>query len=249
MKKLIITLATAALFCACSDDSSTSAGGDSSVASIYELGTCNNSNRGESKYVENMDCYYVCVSGEWVADNASASSSSSAKHADAITSSDTHADAITSSNSSSAKSSSSEVSIYTTAMTTLTITLTDYRQLKAMDEKDAEDGEPRISFVIKTNKDGVYSRDSIKSTTIDLGNDIGYWTGSKSVTATLSKDINVIQICPVFVDEDAFFDDEEYTSKTCYPINDVGQKIGMIIEQTDDGSAYYTMDWEVSIEY
>lgn len=240
MKTIIMTVSMAVLLMACSDDSSsTSATKDASVSSIDELGNCNSDNRGESKYVEEKDDYYICVGGEWVAENEYS------KYADAITSSSSNS----SGKSSESKDDAEEVSIYTTATSTLTITLTSYTQLKAMDEKDEEDGEPRISFIVKTNKDGISQKDSIKTEKISLGNDIGFWSGSKELSISLSKDINIIHICPVFVDEDAFFDDKEYTSNACYVINDVGQKIGKIIQQADTASAYYTMNWDAVIEY
>ncbi|PWJ68282.1 MULTISPECIES: hypothetical protein [unclassified Fibrobacter] len=247
MKKILLAATVTAFFAACSDDSSSSAPNDSSVSSIYELGACNSSNRGETKYVQDKDDNYVCIGGEWIAekDASTPKSSNSGGYADAITSSDSGENP----KEEIKEPAKQEVSVYTTAQTTLTINLLKYEQLKAMDEKNKEDGEPRISFTIKSSKDGIDEMDPVKTTTINLGNDVGYWFGSKEVSVLLPKGINIIQVCPKFVDEDAFFDDEEYTSKKCYAINDVGQKIDKTIKQTDDGSAYYTMDWEVIVTY
>lgn len=247
MKKILLAATVTAFFIACSDDSSSSAANDSSVSSIYELGACNSSNRGETKYVQDKDDNYVCIGGEWIAekDASTPKSSNSEGYADAITSSDSGENP----KEEIKEPAKQEVSVYTTARTTLTINLLKYEQLKAMDEKDKEDGEPRISFTIKSSKDGIDEMDPVKTTTINLGNDVGYWFGSKEVSVLLPKGINIIQVCPKFVDEDAFFDDEEYTSTKCYAINDVGQKIDKAIKQTDDGSAYYTMDWEVIVTY
>lgn len=257
MKKQFLTAVLIAFFIACSDDSSSSTPNDSSVSSIYELGACNSSNRGESKYVQDKNDNYVCIGGEWVGEKQTATpkSSNSLNYADAITSSSNYVESITSSNSGEKtkeeikEPAKQEVSVYTTAQTTLTINLTKYEQLKAMDEINKQDGEPRISFTIKSSKDGITEMDPVKTKKINLGNDIGYWFGSKEVSVLLPKGINIIQVCPKFVDEDAFFDDEEYTSTKCYAINDVGQKIDKVIKQTDNGSAYYTMDWEVTISY
>ncbi len=247
MKKQFLTAVLIAFFVACSDDSSSSAQDDSSVSSIYELGVCNSNNRGESKYVQDKNDNYVCIGGEWIAEKEASSpkSSNSSDYAEAITSSDSGENP----KEEIKEPAKQEVSIYTNAQTTLTINLTKYEQLKAMDENDKEDGEPRISFTIKSSKDGIDEMDPVKTTTINLGNDVGYWFGSKEVSVLLPKGINIIQVCPKFVDEDAFLDDEEYTSKKCYAINDVGQKIDKVIKQTDDGSTYYTMDWEVTISY
>lgn len=249
MKKTITTILTAAaFFTACSDDSSSSAPSDSSVSSIYELGACNSSNRGETKYVQDKDDNYVCIGGEWIAEKEASSpkSSNSSDYAEAITSS---GDSSGNPKEEAKEPVKEEVSVYTNAQATLTINLLKYEQLKAMDGNDKEDGEPRISFTIKSSKDGIDEMDPVKTTTINLGNDVGYWFGSKEVSVLLPKGINIIQVCPKFVDEDAFFDDEEYTSKKCYAINDVGQKIDKVIKQTDDGSTDYTMDWEVTISY
>lgn len=254
MKKLFLTVIVLAFFTACSDDSSSSAQDDSSVSSIYELGVCNSNNRGESKYVQDKNDNYVCIGGEWVGEKQTATpkSSNSLNYADAITSSSSYVKAITSSGDSSDNPKEpvkEEVSVYTNAQATLTINLLKYEQLKAMDKNDKEDGEPRISFTIKSSRDGVDEMDPVKTKKINLGNDVGYWFGSKEVSVLLPKGINIVQVCPKFVDEDAFFDDEEYTSTKCYAINDVGQKIDKTIKQTDNGSAYYTMDWEVTISY
>lgn len=254
MKKLFLTVIVLVCFTACSDDSSSSAQDDSSVSSIYELGVCNSNNRGESKYVQDKNDNYVCIGGEWVGEKQTATpkSSNSLNYADAITSSSSYVEAITSSGDSSDNPKEpvkEEVSVYTNAQATLTINLLKYEQLKAMDEINKQDGEPRISFTIKSSKDGITEMDPVKTKKINLGNDVGYWFGSKEVSVLLPKGINIVQVCPKFVDEDAFFDDEEYTSTKCYAINDVGQKIDKTIKQTDNGSAYYTMDWEVTISY
>lgn len=244
MKKLFLTVIVLVCFTACSDDSSSSAQDDSSVSSIYELGVCNSNNRGESKYVQDKNDNYVCIGGEWVGEKQTATpkSSSSSSYVEAITSSGDSSD-------NPKEPVKEEVFVYTNAQATLTINLTKYEQLKAMDEINKQDGEPRISFTIKSSKDGITEMDPVKTKKINLGNDVGYWFGSKEVSVLLPKGINIIQVCPKFVDEDAFFDDEEYTSTKCYAINDVGQKIDKVIKQTDNGSAYYTMDWEVTISY
>lgn len=218
------------------------------------MGVCNSNNRGESKYVQDKNDNYVCIGGEWVGEKQTATpkSSNSLNYADAITSSSSYVEAITSSGDSSDNPKEpvkEEVSVYTMAQTTLTINLLKYEQLKAMDENDKEDGEPRISFTIKSSRDGITEMDPVKTKKINLGNDVGYWFGSKEVSVLLPKGINITQVCPRFVDEDVFFDDEEYTSTKCYAINDVGQKIDKVIKQTDDESTYYTMDWEVTISY
>lgn len=257
MKKQFLTAVLIAFFVACSDDSSSSAPNDSSVSSIYELGVCNSNNRGETKYVQDKDDNYVCIGGEWIAEKEASSPkfSSSVGYTDTYPSSSNYVEAITSSNSGEKtkeeikEPAKQEVSVYTTAQTTLTINLLKYEQLKAMDEINKQDGEPRISFTIKSSKDGITEMDPVKTKKINLGNDVGYWFGSKEVSVLLPKGINIIQVCPRFVDEDVFFDDEEYTSTKCYAINDVGQKIDKVIKQTDDGSTYYTMDWEVTISY
>lgn len=177
--------------------------------------------------------------------NLYAKSSSSSNYAETITSSDSGEKT----KEEIKEPAKQEVSVYTTAQTTLTINLLKYEQLKAMDKINKQDGEPRISFTIKSSKDGITEMDPVKTKKINLGNDVGHWFGSKEVSVLLPKGINIIQVCPKFIDEDVLFDDEEYTSTKCYAINDVGQKINKVIKQTDDGSTYYTMDWEVTISY
>ncbi len=145
-------------------------------------------------------------------------------------------------------SSSESTSIYTYKPSTITLTLTYYHQLKSMDEKNTTDGDPRIFFGVKSYSDGVL-QDSIKTSTINLGDNVGTWSGSKSVTAKLSGGIDEILVCPVFTDADALFDDHEYSSDYCYYVHNLGQKIGQTIQQDDYMATYFEMEWKVKVNY
>lgn len=152
--------------------------------------------------------------------------------------------------SSSVVSSSSSDNGYTTSPVTATITLVHYRQLKAMDEKNSTDGDPRIYFIVQGKAPNMFRlKDSLTTGKINLGDNVGTWNGSKSVSVKLSTNLSQISICPRLIDEDPFFDDAEYTSKKCYAIDKPGSKIGEIIQMTDNASAYYTIDWEVKLSY
>lgn len=152
--------------------------------------------------------------------------------------------------SSSSFGSSSSDNGYTTSPVTATITLVHYRQLKAMDEKNTTDGDPRIYFIVQGKAPNMFRlKDSLTTGKINLGDNVGTWNGSKSVSVKLSTNLSQISICPRLIDEDPFFDDAEYTSKKCYAIDKPGSKIGEIIQMTDNASAYYTIDWEVKLSY
>lgn len=143
---------------------------------------------------------------------------------------------------------SDNVSIYTYKPSTITITLSYYHQLKSMDEKNNTDGDPRIFFGVKSYSDGV-RQDSVQTSTINLGDNVGTWSGSKSVTAKLSGGIDEILVCPVFTDADRFFDDHEYSSNYCYYVHDLGQKIGQTIQQDDYMATYFDLEWNVKVNY
>lgn len=143
---------------------------------------------------------------------------------------------------------SDNVSIYTYKPSTITITLSYYHQLKSMDEKNNTDGDPRIFFGVKSYSDGV-RQDSVQTSTINLGDNVGTWSGSKSVTAKLSGGIDEILVCPVFTDADPFFDDHEYSSNYCYYVHDLGQKIGQTIQQDDYMATYFDLEWSVKVNY
>lgn len=144
--------------------------------------------------------------------------------------------------------SSAYTSAYTNGQTTLSVFLEYYLQLKTMDDNGLSDGDPRISFTIKTYRDGE-KKDSIKTSTINLGDNVGIWSDYKSVTVTLSSGINEIYVCPNFVDEDPFFDDKEYCSNYCYGFNNVGQKIGEEILQDDYMATHYVLKWYAVLDY
>lgn len=142
----------------------------------------------------------------------------------------------------------SNVSIYTYKPSTITITLSYYHQLKSMDENNNTDGDPRIVFGVKSYSDGV-RQDSVQTSTINLGDNVGTWSGSKSVTAKLSGGIDEILVCPVFTDADPFFDDHEYSSNYCYYVHDLGKKIGQTIQQDDYMATYFDLEWSVKVNY
>lgn len=145
-------------------------------------------------------------------------------------------------------SSSNSVSIYTKGTTTITITLDYYHQLKTMDDNGLSDGDPRIFFGIMSYRNGD-RQDSVQTSTINLGDNVGTWSGSKSVTAKLSGGIDEILVCPVFTDADPFFDDHEYSSNYCYYVHDLGQKIGQTIQQDDYMATYFDLEWRVKVNY
>ena len=117
-----------------------------------------------------------------------------------------------------------------------------------MDENNNTDGDPRIFFGVKSYSDGV-RQDSVQTSTINLGDNVGTWSGSKSVTAKLSGGIDEILVCPVFTDADRFFDDHEYSSNYCYYVHDLGQKIGQTIQQDDYMATYFDLEWNVKVNY
>lgn len=242
MKNLFLATIAAVFFCACADDNSVSAPDNynnnkssvkrESVSSIYELGSCTSENRGESIYVTSQGTYYTCAGGDWISNNEQNNNQTG-----------------NSQYSSSSQSESKPIdttpaqSIYTTSPVEIAITLTDYKQLKSMDMANNHDGDPRIHFIVKTYNDDI-RRDSLKTDVINLGDNIGSWSGAKKMTLNLSKNIDRITICPIFVDADVLFNDTEYNTRNCFDIDKVGQKIGKTIKIEDAGT-YYTLDFTV----
>lgn len=106
----------------------------------------------------------------------------------------------------------------------------------------------QLKWVAHSHNLGV-RQDSVQTSTINLGDNVGTWSGSKSVTAKLSGGIDEILVCPVFTDADPFFDDHEYSSNYCYYVHDLGQKIGQTIQQDDYMATYFDLEWSVKVNY
>ncbi|MCQ2049914.1 MAG: hypothetical protein MJZ22_02795 [Candidatus Saccharibacteria bacterium] len=259
MKNLFLATIAAVFFCACADDNSVSAPDNyndnkssakrESVSSIYELGSCTSKNRGESIYVTSQGTYYTCAGGDWISDNEQNNNQTGNSQYSSSQNVKPSSSQSSSRYSSSSQSESKPIdttpaqSIYTTSPVEIAITLTDYEQLKSMDMENNHDGDPRIHFIVKTYNDDI-RRDSLKTDVINLGDNIGSWSGAKKMTLNLSKNIDRITICPIFVDADVLFNDTEYNTRNCFDIDKVGQKIGKTIKIEDAGT-YYTLDFTV----
>jgi len=66
MQKFLPALTMAFLFVACGDDGSSADSSPQSVQTIYDLGKCTDSRKGESIFVVEDDEEYLCYSGKWV---------------------------------------------------------------------------------------------------------------------------------------------------------------------------------------
>lgn len=53
------------------------------------------------------------------------------------------------------------------------------------------------------------------------------------------------KICPNFVDEDALFEDHEYSSNFRYIVSNAGMHVGEEINQEDYEASYYELEWRL----
>ena len=136
---------------------------------------------------------------------------------------------------------------------TVEIDLTWFRQLTDNWEKqkkhegDYSDGDPSISFVIKTYSD--YNRkDSVRTDVFKL-EDAGTWSGHEYFTKKFSGGANEIYICPLVFERNKIELNVDHSSYYCYIIRDAGKNVNKPIYQSDTEATDFELEWTVRISY
>ena len=125
--------------------------------------------------------------------------------------------------------------------------LTDNWEKQNKHKGDYSDGDPGISFVIKTYAD--YSlKDSVKTEMFKL-EDVGTWTGHQYYTKEFSGGANEIYICPMVVERNMIELNVDHTSYYCYIIEDAGKNVNKPIDQSDYMASDFELEWTVRISY
>ena len=110
------------------------------------------------------------------------------------------------------------------------------------------DGDPRISFVIKTYADGEL-KDSVKTEVFKLDDNVGKWTGHQYFTKNFSGGANSVYICPWVYEHNSVQSDVFKSSGYCYIIRDAGNKVNTPIKQNDSYGTDCELEWTVTINY
>ena len=272
--RCIYILSVSLLFVACSDDGSSAGdqeGKRDNVSSLYELGKCSSANSGEKVFVEGEDSYYECMdvcSGytarvaeglgsdrdgcyDWVSESSDGDSESrtpGANSSSSVIDQTTHY----SSGAESAYGNEEEAFLYKEFFVDIELTLfnqlTDNWENEKKHKDDYSDGDPWISFVIKTYSDDEL-KDSLETDVYKLDENIGKWTGSKHFKQNFSGGANKVYICPVVYEHNSVQKDVLKSSNYCYFINDAGNKVNTSIKQNDSESADCELEWTVTISY
>ena len=125
--------------------------------------------------------------------------------------------------------------------------LTDNWEKQNKHKGDYSDGDPGISFVIKTYAD--YSlKDSVKTEMFKL-EDVGTWTGHQYFTKEFSGGADEIYICPRVVERNMIELNVDHTSYYCYIIEDAGKNVNKPIDQSDYMASDFELEWTVRISY
>lgn len=125
--------------------------------------------------------------------------------------------------------------------------LTDNWEKQKKHEGDYSDGDPSISFVIKTYSD--YTRkDSVKTDVFKL-EDAGTWSGHEYFTKKFSGGANEIYICPMVFERNVIELNVDHSSYYCYIIRDAGKNINKAIKQSDTEATDFELEWTVRISY
>ena len=277
MKRIIkytAILSIPLLFAACSDDSSSAGDQEDkrdNVSSLYELGTCGSANNGERIFVESEDAYYVCsnvCSGysarvaadlgsdtegcyDWMnesADNGRDSRDSDAKSSSSVIDQTTRYSSATES----AYGNEEEAFLYKEFFVEIDLTLfkqvSDNWENQNKHKGDYSDGDPWISFVIKTYSDDEL-KDSLKTDVFKLDDDIGKWTGHQYFTKNFSGGANSVQICPQVYEHNSIQSDVFKSSGYCYIISDAGNKVNTPVKQNDGYATDCELEWTVTVNY
>lgn len=134
------------------------------------------------------------------------------------------------------------------------IDLTKFKQLSANWEEEQSnknnysDGDPSISFVIRTYTNNIL-KDSVRTNAIRLNDNIGSWSGHENLSKKLNGGIDQISICPIVYERNLILSDVWKSSGKCYDINNVGKKVNTIIPQSDTWAKNYELKWDITIKY
>ncbi len=153
-----------------------------------------------------------------------------------------------SSSSSSYQSSSSSVALfdYLTTSKDMKFTLTYYKQKSIGwdDKNNYTDGDPIISFTVYfIQPNGI--KTSATTGVLLNQNDIGEWSGTKTVYLDVPAFTDTIKVCPKVIDEDVLFNDDK-SSNYCYSRINVGRTLVdyEVLYQSDDKNSYCILEWE-----
>ncbi len=125
--------------------------------------------------------------------------------------------------------------------------LTDNWEKQKKHEGDYSDGDPSISFVIKTYADYTL-KDSVKTEVFKL-EDAGTWSGHKYFTKDFSGGVNEIDICPKVFERNLIESNVDHSSYYCYIIRDAGKNVNIPIMQSDNMATDFELEWTVRISY
>ena len=221
-----------------------------SVESMFELGACKNSNISERIFVSEEVDYYKNGDYTWVKPNNVKSSNSVAK----VSSSSVLDEKIYYSSSSVRSEYNAERETFLYKEFFVEIDLTLFKQVSDNWEKQNShkenytDGDPRISFVIKTYSDDSLI-DSVKTNVFNPGDNVGKWTGHEYFTKKFSGGVNVIYVCPVVYEYNVIESNVLHSSNYCYIIHDAGDKVDVPILQSDSKATDLKLEWAVTISY
>ena len=125
--------------------------------------------------------------------------------------------------------------------------LTDNWEKQNKHKGDYSDGDPGISFVIKTYAD--YSlKDSVKTEMFKL-EDVGTWSGHEYFTKEFSGGANEVYICPMVVERNIIELNVDHSSYYCYIIKDAGKNVNKPVDQSDYMASDFQLEWTVQISY
>ena len=110
------------------------------------------------------------------------------------------------------------------------------------------DADPSISFLIKTYADGNL-KDSVITKAVDLGEDIGLWSGHEYFEKSFNAGANEIYICPIVKQKNFWRANVDHSSLFCYIISDAGKNVNKFIDQSDYRATDYALEWTVRISY
>ena len=113
---------------------------------------------------------------------------------------------------------------------------------------DYSDGDPAISFGIKTYADDKL-KDSVKTKVFKPGEDLGRWSGHEYFTLDLSSGVNEIYICPFVSERNMIELNVSHSSDYCYIISNAGSQVNKRISQNDYMATDFELEWTVYIQY
>lgn len=134
---------------------------------------------------------------------------------------------------------------YLTVNKALNLTVTNYKQTVDSISATEELGDPEVKFIVKTYSDGELVNAPSTALVLDT-TDVKKWGGTTATVVFLPRGIDMIEICPIVIDENEITD-EVLSEGNCITVKDIGLiENKTVVNQVETGEKF-EVKWSYDI--